>query len=141
MPYSRQSLKLENKDEFVEYVIRRYDQDLQDRREWSQARLQRYAKLYGWLETKNYPWPNASNQHVPMLMTNSQRTQDTLVNAVMASRPVMSAIAINKADADKGKTIDELQSPSARAAMSGATMLPSSRTANPSASSRAWRPA
>ncbi len=109
MPYSRQSLKLKNKNEFVEYVIRRYDQDLQDRREWSQARLQRYAKLYGWLETKNYPWPNASNQHVPMLMTNSQRTQDTLVNAVLASRPVMSAIAINKADADKGKTIDELQ--------------------------------
>lgn len=106
---SRKSIKPEDKTKFIETVLERYDQDLQDRREWMDARIQRYAKLYGWMEPKHYPWPNASNQAVPMLMTNSQRTQDTLHNAVLASRPVMSAIAVNKGDADKGKTIDELQ--------------------------------
>lgn len=105
----RKSIKLEEPKLFVEKVLDRYDEDLLDRTDWADARLQRYAKLFGWLEGKSYPWPNASDQHIPMLMTNSQRTQDTLVNAVLASRPVMSAIAVNKADADKGKTIDELQ--------------------------------
>ena len=104
----RKSITPENKAAFVQTVLERYDQDLQDRSEWMEARIQRFAKLYGWMEPKHYPWPNASNQHVPMLMTQSQRTQDTLHNAVLASRPVMSAIAVNKGDAEKGKTIDQL---------------------------------
>ena len=104
----KRSLKPENKDEFIQTVLERYDQDLQDRMEWSDARLQRYAKLRGWLETKNYPWPNASNQHEPSLMINSQRTQDTLHNAILGSRPVISAIALNKADQKKGESIDQL---------------------------------
>lgn len=105
----RKSIRPENIDEFVKSVIDRYHEDLTDRMEWSEARLQRYAKFRGWLETKNYPWPDASNQHIPLLMSNSQRTQDTLHNAVMGTRPVMSAIAIHSADKDKGKSIDELQ--------------------------------
>lgn len=105
----RKSITLKDKDEFVRIAMERYEDDLEDRREWAERRLQRYAKLFGWLEPKNYPWPNASNQHVPMLMTSSQRTQDTLHNAVMSSRPIMSAIALNKADAEKGRQIDELQ--------------------------------
>src|SRR5262245_60265069 len=99
MAKQRRSIRVEDIDKFVDTVIKRYDQDLQDRVDWSDARLQRTAKLRGWLETKNYPWPDASNQHVPLLMSNSQRTQDTLHNAVMGSRPVMAAIAVNKGDA------------------------------------------
>lgn len=106
---SRKSIKLEDKVAFVTKVLERYDQDSRDRQDWMTNRIQRYAKLYGWLEPKHYPWPNASNQHVDMLMTQSQRTQDTLHNAVLASRPVMSAIALNKGDEEKGKQIDTLQ--------------------------------
>lgn len=106
---TRKSIKPEDKDLFVLKVLERYEQDLSDRADWMERRIQRYAKLYGWLEPKNYPWPNASNQHVNMLMTNSLRTQDTLHNAVLASRPIMSAIAINKGDSEKGKQIDQLQ--------------------------------
>jgi hypothetical protein len=73
-----------------------------------EKRLQLYAKYRGWLETKNYPWPNASNVHVPILMTDSQGMQDTLHNAVLGQRPVMSAQATNKADNDKQETVDEL---------------------------------
>jgi len=108
MAKKRRSIEPEERDEFVQKVIKRYDDDLADRADWSAARLQRYAKLRGWLEPKAYPWPDASNQHVPMLMSNSLRTQDTLHNAVLSTRPVMSAIAVNKADADKGTHIDEL---------------------------------
>ena len=105
----KKSLSVENKEEFVKDVLEAYQEDLDDRADWSDARLQRYAKLYGYLPEKTYPWPGASNQHVPMLQKNSLRTQDTLHNAVLGSRPVVSAIAINKADAPKGIHIDELQ--------------------------------
>lgn len=104
----RKSIQPENLDAFAEEVIERYNQDLTDRMTWAEMRLQRYAKLRGWLEQKNYPWPDASNQHVPLLMSNSQRTQDTLHNAVLSTRPVMSAIAVNKSDSEKGEDIDEL---------------------------------
>ena len=109
MSRTRKSLSLKDKDEFIKKVFDWYEDDLEDRTDWAQRRIQRYAKLFGWLEPKSYPWPNASNQHVPMLMTNSLRTQDTLHNAVLASRPIVSAIAMNKGDAEKGKQIDDLQ--------------------------------
>lgn len=104
----KRSISVESKEEFVKTVLERYAEDLQDRADWSEQQLQRTAKLRGWLEAKQFPWPNASNQHIPMLMSNSLRTQDTLHNAVMSSRPVMSAIAVNHADYDKGAKIDEL---------------------------------
>src|SRR3989304_931024 len=105
----RTSLTPDNADEFVQTVLRRYREDLADRAGWSDDRLQRYAKYRGWMGQKNYPWPDASNQHVPLMMSNSQRTQDTLHKAVLGSRPAISAIALNKGDAEKGKVIDELQ--------------------------------
>lgn len=105
----RKSIKVEDIKEFIRKVLERYDEDSTDRQDWMNNRIQRYAKLYGWLEPKHYPWPNASNQHVDLLMTQSQATQDTLANAILASRPVMSAIAVNKGDEEKGKQIDTLQ--------------------------------
>jgi hypothetical protein len=41
-------------------------------------------------------------------MTDCQRMQDTLHNAVIGNRPPLSAIAAAKGDTDKGVTIDEL---------------------------------
>ena len=105
----KRSLEPENAHDFVNHVLKWYHQDLQDREGWGDDRLQRYAKYRGWKTVKTYPWPDASNQHIPLLMSNVQRTQDTLHNAVLSSRPIMSAIALNKADTDKGKHIDELQ--------------------------------
>lgn len=96
------------KADLIKKVIDEYEEDLFDRQEWSERRLQRYAKYRGWLEHKTQPWDGASNAHVPMMMTDCQRTIDTLVNAVLAQRPVMGATAVNQADQSKGETIDEL---------------------------------
>ncbi len=104
---NKRGLKID-RDHAIQMVVEHYNSDLADRTEWTEQRVQRYAKYRGWLEPKNYPWPNASNQHIPILMTNSQRMQDTLHNAVMGQRPVMSAIATNGANKDKGTSIDEL---------------------------------
>lgn len=103
----RRSFKVDAED-VVDSVINRYHQDLRGRQVWEDDRLQRYAKLRGWQETKEHPWPNASNAHLPVMMQNSQRTQDTLHNAVLTSRPAIVAVPINKASAEKGANVDEI---------------------------------
>ena len=78
-PTRRRSFSFK-KDEVIDELLKWYDQDLQDRQEWSDRRLQRYAKYRGWLEAKDYPWPDASNVFIPLMMTDSQQMQDTLSN-------------------------------------------------------------
>src|SRR6185295_17153684 len=106
-PPARRSLKFDTED-VVTTVLKWYDQDLQDRLDWSDRRLQRYAKLRGWLEPKTYPWPESSNVYLPLMMTDSLQMQDTLHNGVMSQRPVMSPKAENPADFDKGETVANL---------------------------------
>lgn len=97
-----------DKTELINKVIDEYEADLNDRQDWSEHRLQLYAKLRGWLEHKTQPWDGASNAHIPLMMTDCQRMIDTLVNAVLTQRPVMSAQATSQADQDKGEIVDEL---------------------------------
>ncbi len=101
------SLKLD-KDELVRRVLRDYDDDLQDRSAWAEKRAQRYAKFRGWLEQKDYPWPGANNAHIPVIATDVLRTEDTLHNAVLSIRPVMSAVPLDQKDHDKGEIVDDL---------------------------------
>lgn len=106
-PPVRKSLSFDTED-VVRTVLKWYDQDLQDRLEWSERRLQRYAKLRGWLEPKLYPWPEASNVYLPLMMTDSLQMQDTLHNGVMSQRPVMNPQPFNPADKDKAETVADL---------------------------------
>lgn len=107
LPKRTRSFNLD-KPQVVRHVIKNYDQDIKDRLDWSDARIQRYAKLRGWLEPKDFPWPNASNAQLPLMMQTCLRTEDTLHNAVLSQRPVISAQAIREADKDKGEDIDKL---------------------------------
>ena len=93
------------KDDEVELVLddilarRQTDEDA--RADWMRMRLERYAKYRGWVNPKSFPWPDAANSHIPIMFTDSQRFQDTLHNAVMAIRPVVTAIATELKDKDK----------------------------------------
>lgn len=82
-------------DVVVESVLTRakdIDED-RNRGQWLEARLQRYAKLRGWLPDKTWPWLNASNVHVPLLMMSDLRANAGLNNVVMTLRPLLSARA------------------------------------------------
>lgn len=92
----------------VQTLIKKLDIDLEDRMDWAERRIQRTAKYRGWREIKTYPWENASNAHLPIIMTDVQRTEDTLHNAVLSTRPVMNAKGANKAFEEKEKTVDQL---------------------------------
>ena len=86
----------------AERVCKFYQDDLEARSEDRQRRIQRYAKFRMWSEQKNWPWVGSSNMGLPDMLEKSLRVQDTLHNAVMASRPsVFNAKAA--IDADKAK--------------------------------------
>lgn len=106
-PPPRRSLSFDTED-VVRTVLEWYTQDLHDRLDWSDRRLQRYAKLHGWLEPKTYPWPDASNVYLPLMMTDSLQMQDTLHNGVMSQRPVMNPQPANPADKDKAEVVADL---------------------------------
>ena len=85
----------ESRDEFVKTVLERYEDDLFDRGDWSEARLQRYAKYRQWRgQDTGWPWPGSSNQVIPDMLEAGTRMQDTLHNAVMSARPVVVSRAL-----------------------------------------------
>jgi len=103
----RASLNIDEKT-LAGHICDSLTRDLEDRDEWNKMRVQRYAKYRGWREPKTFPWTNASNAHLPILMTECLRTQDTIHNAVLARHPVVESMAMKKVDVEKQKHIDNL---------------------------------
>lgn len=98
-----------DKEAIAKRIIKFYDEDLQARQEDRNRRIQRYAKFRMWSEGKDWPWPGSSDLGMPDMMEKSQRTQDTLHNAIIGSRPkVLQSAATLKHDEDKQDTIDKL---------------------------------
>ena len=89
-------------------VIDFFDRDTQNRVHDIDARLQRHAKFRMWVEPKEWPWHDASNAGIPDIMTAQLRMEDTLHNAVMQSRPVVTAAALNKVNKDKAPVVDSI---------------------------------
>lgn len=107
-PPQRRKTLVKDKPKVVHDIIKTYGDDLQKRMDWTERRIQRTAKYRGWREIKAFPWENASNAHLPIIMTDVQRTEDTLHNAVLSVRPVMNAKAASKSFEQKEKTVDNL---------------------------------
>src|SRR6267154_411499 len=102
-----ESLKID-REKIADRIKKFYDDDMHDRSEEIFFRLQRYAKYWMWTEGKDWPWENCSDVGLPDMMQHSLRVQDTLHNAVMSIRPAVVTKAVNKADADKQDTVDNL---------------------------------
>ena len=96
-----------NHEELADYLVKCLDNDISDRSAWNEMRIQRYAKMRGWVESKDFPWADASNAALTFLMTECTRAQDTLCNAVLARHPIVESRAISKADTEKQRIIDE----------------------------------
>ena len=97
-------------DDVVGSVLTRaheIDQDL-NRSHWLEARLQRYAKLRGWLPEKSWPWASCSNVHVPILMTSDLRANAGLHNVVMTLRPLLSAKAQSRSGVEREEKITQV---------------------------------
>ncbi len=98
----------DERQEIVERVLHFVKEDTEARAEDRDRRLQRYAKYRGWTEGKSYPWENSSDFALPDITEACLNLQDTLSNAILGSRPVVSANATRKENAEKERAIDRL---------------------------------
>jgi len=103
----KRSLTIDHQ-ELANYIDMSLRRDLEDRTEWNTMRIQRYAKLRGWRESKSFPWANASNAHLPFLITEALRTQDTIHNSVLSRHPVCESVAVQSVNMEKQRAIDNL---------------------------------
>ncbi len=103
----KKSLKLDA-DAIVNSVITRLDKGLRDRSDFMQIRLDRYAKLRGWLPTKDWPFSNCSNFWMPVIATASYRVKAALYNATLGMRPTIISKARQRQNQPKQDRIDRL---------------------------------
>lgn len=98
-----------DKQAIVNYVLYRLKTDLDTRDSWNQQRIDRYAKLRGWLPVKGHPLgAQASNVWMPIMLIASMRLKAGLENATKAMRPLMQAKALQSRNADKQENVDRL---------------------------------
>jgi hypothetical protein len=97
-----------DRDEISGRIKKFYTDDLHDQDADREARLQRYAKFRGWTEGRDYIGDQTSDASLPDMMTQSNKIQDTLHNAVMSSRPIVSATAISERNKSQQDDIDDL---------------------------------
>lgn len=102
------SLKLDP-SAVVRFVTQRLTRDLADRNQWNLQRIERYAKLRGWLPEKTYPiGALSSNMWVPTMLTASMRLKSSLENAVKSTRPLMEAKATQRRNIERQENISNL---------------------------------
>lgn len=89
--------------------VKRFVRDVEDARHVDRRhREQRYAKLMQWAEEKDIPWEGCTNVTLPDIITACLRTEDTLANACLATRPMVNARALDDANSEKERKIDQL---------------------------------
>src|SRR3990167_9734509 len=107
----RRSLKID-KERAAARVLETTRKARDERTQWMDERLVRYAKLRGWRQKQTYPWDGAHNEHVPLMMSNSLRIQAGLFNAVMGNKPMMQGRSLRRDRmdaADKAANLIEFQ--------------------------------
>lgn len=94
--------------EIVQRVKRFASEDEEARQVDKGYREQRYAKLMQWAEERDIPWEGCTNVTLPDILTACLRTEDTLTNAALATRPMVNARALDAANSEKERKIDQL---------------------------------
>ena len=67
-----------------------------------------YAKFRGMLEDKSYPYEGAANTDLPIMMSAYLRQDAGLFNAVMTTRPLIAAKAMQSRNADRAERVTEI---------------------------------
>ena len=105
---TRASILKADRTVIADRVIKFFTDDNADRSFDIDARLQRYAKFRMWTEGKSSPWPGASDVGLSDIAAAVLKSEDTLVNATVQTRPIMNSKAFKKTDEPKQKNIDQL---------------------------------
>jgi hypothetical protein len=106
--FRRSRMDRESRQEIVDRVLRFAEDDMDARADDRERRLQRYAKYRQWTEGKDMPWENSSDIALSDMAEAVLNLQDTLTNAILSSRPVVSANALKEENHGKETSIDRV---------------------------------
>lgn len=96
------------KDELVYRIDNQVREERRKRSTWLEQRVIRYAKYRGWLTSKDWPWENASNQHIPIMLAQTLRVEAGLFNAVLGHRPIFTPKPFHKSQQERAEAIGDL---------------------------------
>lgn len=99
-------LKEIERQEVVDRVIRLLEECDQSRSQEKAMRVQRYAKLMQYQGEQDEPFEGASNVQLPDIMSAVLRTEDTLQNAAMSTRPMVQSKAVSAEHRDRERKTD-----------------------------------
>ena len=103
----RQRISKDLRDKATSRVIDFFREDEDARADDQEKRLERYAKIRGWVgEDLGDPWPGSSDVPWPDIAKAVEAPQDTIVNAALATRPTMNA----KSTSDNGQESERVLS-------------------------------
>jgi len=99
-------LSSDRREKIAHRVVTFFENDLASRSEESDRRLQLHAKYRQWTSGGSNIWEGSSDVAVPDMAESSLRTQDTLVNAVLSTRPAITSKAVAKHDKAFEEVVD-----------------------------------
>jgi hypothetical protein len=103
----KRSFKVD-KEELVKYVLETLTRNEEDRAELINRRMDRAAKVRGWLPEKTFPWTGCANFPVPIMAIANLKVRGVLENALKSYRPMLDALAKQGRNSGKEKAITQL---------------------------------
>lgn len=97
-----------DKDEVALYIGEIVPRDIGDRSMRTSRRIARHIKLMGWNGPQDYPWADASQVWLGIMLIANLKTRGTLENSLKAIRPIMEAHAKQRRNAGREDSIDKL---------------------------------
>jgi len=106
--HRRSRMSIDRRQEIVDRVLKFAEDDIDNRVEDRERRLQRYAKYRMWTENREGPWGGSSDIPLSDITEAVLNLEDTLSNAILANRPVVNANALKRENDDKASPIDRV---------------------------------
>lgn len=87
-------------------VIGDFEDALSDRNEWEARLAQWEDAYYGRVPDKDFPWPGASNFHVPITMMGVETFKPRLVDGILGQTPPIIVVPTKAADEDRKEKVE-----------------------------------
>src|SRR3990167_8339890 len=79
---------------------------IEDRAEWETRLVEWEDAYYGRVGDKNFPWPGASNFHIPITMMGVETMKPRLVESILGQRPPIIVVPTTDAGEDRKTTVE-----------------------------------
>jgi len=106
--FRRTRMDKDERQEIIERVLKFATDDIDARVEDKDRRLQRYAKYRQWTENRDGPWEGSSDIALSDITEAVLNLEDTLTNAILSNRPVVTSNALKKEHNDRQSKIDQV---------------------------------